>query len=148
MKFPITDAVSTNAKGKLRDMEIEDNFDEALTTLAKTFATGVVFMLDGTGPWEIHDKRAWPLRRRSDAGERYHLLSQSFKWPSGQGVSLIRPSIPDYDDELAHQIDWEAKAEVECPACGDFFDVEPDADYPCECGEGQLVSPLVLWGVL
>ena len=40
-------------------------------------------------------------------------------------------------------------AEVECPACGDYTRVEPDADYPCpECNEGQLVSPLVAEGLI
>lgn len=39
-------------------------------------------------------------------------------------------------------------ADVDCTAgCGESSRVEPDGDYPCECG-GRLVSPLVLEGVI
>jgi len=39
-------------------------------------------------------------------------------------------------------------ADVECEACGEGSRVEPDGDYPCECGEGRLVSPLILEGLI
>jgi predicted RNA-binding Zn-ribbon protein involved in translation (DUF1610 family) len=43
----------------------------------------------------------------------------------------------------------DGKVDVECPECGDYTTVEPDADYPCpECGEGRLVSPLVKEGLI
>jgi len=40
-------------------------------------------------------------------------------------------------------------ADVECSAsCGEGGRVEPDGDYPCECGEGRLTSPLILEGLI
>ena len=42
----------------------------------------------------------------------------------------------------------EGKADVECDACGHCDTIEPDGDYPCPCGEGRLVSPLILEGLI
>lgn len=60
----------------------------------------------------------------------------------------IRPETPPFDQELAEQINSDGMVTVECPACGDYYTIEPDADYPCPCEEGQLVSPLRLWGII
>ena len=56
---------------------------------------------------------------------------------------------------MAHSIEelerimFDGVAEVECEACGHGATVEPDGDYPCpECGEGRLVSPLILEGLI
>lgn len=39
--------------------------------------------------------------------------------------------------------------DVECPECGEFSRVEPDADYPCpECNEGRLQSSLIIEGLI
>ena len=46
------------------------------------------------------------------------------------------------------QIMEDGYADVECAACGEGGRVEPDGDYPCECGEGRLVSPLILEGLI
>lgn len=55
----------------------------------------------------------------------------------------------EYDIETLEQIMWEGRAEVECPECGYWATIEPDADYPCpECGEGRLVSPLIEAGLI
>jgi rubrerythrin len=54
-----------------------------------------------------------------------------------------------YDMDELEAIMNEGVAEVECPVCGYFATVEPDADYPCpECGEGRLVSPLIEEGLI
>jgi rubrerythrin len=54
-----------------------------------------------------------------------------------------------YDIAELEQIMWDGVAEVECPACGYFATIEPDADYPCpECEEGRLTSPLVAEGLI
>ena len=54
-----------------------------------------------------------------------------------------------YTNEELEQIISEGVAEVECPKCGYWATIEPDADYPCpECGEGRLVSPLILAGLI
>ena len=54
-----------------------------------------------------------------------------------------------YTNEELEQIISEGVAEVECPKCGCWATIEPDADYPCpECGEGRLVSPLILAGLI
>ena len=37
---------------------------------------------------------------------------------------------------------------VECEACGHDAQIEPDGDYPCPCGKGRLVSPLILAGLI
>lgn len=46
------------------------------------------------------------------------------------------------------QIMRDGYAHVECEACGFETEVEPDGDYPCPCGEGRLVSPLILEGLI
>lgn len=61
---------------------------------------------------------------------------------------MIRPKTPKFNVDRAERIMDEGMVTVRCPACGDSHTVEPDADYPCPCGEGQLVSPLRLWGVI
>jgi len=53
-----------------------------------------------------------------------------------------------YDIEELERIMADGMAEVECPACGECATVEPDGDYPCECGEGRLTSPLILEGLI
>jgi predicted RNA-binding Zn-ribbon protein involved in translation (DUF1610 family) len=54
-----------------------------------------------------------------------------------------------YDIAELEQIMADGYAEVECPECGEYARIEPDADYPCpECGEGQLVSPLIEEGLI
>ena len=51
--------------------------------------------------------------------------------------------------ELLEAIMWDGKVDVDCTAgCGESSTVEPDGDYPCECGEGRLVSPLILEGLI
>jgi hypothetical protein len=50
-------------------------------------------------------------------------------------------------EELERIMD-EGMAEVECEACGHYATIEPDGDYPCPCGEGRLVSPLILEGLI
>lgn len=43
----------------------------------------------------------------------------------------------------------EGSVDVSCTAkCGNTATVEPDARYQCECGEGELVSPLVRLGLI
>jgi hypothetical protein len=54
-----------------------------------------------------------------------------------------------YDIEELEQIMSEGVAHVECAECGYSDTIEPDGDYPCpECGEGRLVSPLILAGLI
>jgi len=50
--------------------------------------------------------------------------------------------------EQLQRIMWDGFADVECPACGEGGRVEPDGDYPCDCGEGRLTSPLILEGLI
>ena len=51
--------------------------------------------------------------------------------------------------EDLEQIMSEGLAEVECSAeCGEYATVEPDGDYPCPCGQGRLMSPLVFYGYI
>lgn len=55
----------------------------------------------------------------------------------------------DYSEDDLWQIMFDGVAEVECPECGYFATIEPDADYPCpECGEGRLTSPLRALGMI
>jgi hypothetical protein len=54
----------------------------------------------------------------------------------------------DYSIEELEQIMSDGAADVECPACGEGGRVEPDGDYPCECGEGRLTSPLIAMGLI
>lgn len=53
-----------------------------------------------------------------------------------------------YDLDELEAIMSEGMVDVECPACGNSATVEPDGDYPCECGEGRLTSPLILLGLI
>ena len=54
-----------------------------------------------------------------------------------------------YSIEELERIMWDGKVDVDCTAgCGESGTVEPDGDYPCECGEGRLVSPLILEGLI
>lgn len=59
--FTISDAVSTHAwNAKIRPFDIEaENFDAALKKAGKTLATGVIFQLDGRGPYKVMGGRAW-----------------------------------------------------------------------------------------
>ena len=52
--------------------------------------------------------------------------------------------------ERCEQVMRDGMADVECTdGCGYWSTVEPDADYAChECGEGRLVSPLILHGLI
>jgi len=51
--------------------------------------------------------------------------------------------------EELERIMMDGFADVDCTAgCGGTATVEPDGDYPCECGEGRLVSPLILEGLI
>jgi len=50
--------------------------------------------------------------------------------------------------EELERIMSEGAADVECPACGECARIEPDGDYPCECGEGRLTSPMILMGLI
>jgi hypothetical protein len=53
-----------------------------------------------------------------------------------------------YAIEELEQIMWDGFADVDCTSeCGESARVEPDGDYPCECG-GRLVSPLILEGLI
>lgn len=55
----------------------------------------------------------------------------------------------DWTIEELEQIMHDGMADVECEVCGHCATVEPDGDYPCpECGEGRLVSPLILEGLI
>lgn len=54
-----------------------------------------------------------------------------------------------YDIAELERIMWDGVAEVECPECGHWATIEPDADYPCpECETGRLISPLVAEGLI
>lgn len=54
-----------------------------------------------------------------------------------------------YDIDELEAIMMDGVAEVECSKCGHGATIEPDGDYPCpECGEGRLVSPLILEGLI
>jgi hypothetical protein len=53
-----------------------------------------------------------------------------------------------HDIEELERIMMDGFADVECSACGEGGRVEPDGDYPCECGEGRLTSPLILEGLI
>lgn len=54
-----------------------------------------------------------------------------------------------YAIEELEQIMWDGFADVDCTSeCGESARVEPDGQYPCPCGEGELVSPLVLEGLI
>ena len=51
--------------------------------------------------------------------------------------------------EELEEIMFNGFADVECTAgCGEAGRVEPDADYKCGCGDGRLVSPLILEGLI
>jgi len=54
-----------------------------------------------------------------------------------------------YSIEELERIMDEGMVDVECEVCGESDTIEPDGDYPCtECGEGRLVSPLILEGLI
>lgn len=53
-----------------------------------------------------------------------------------------------YSIEELEQIMNDGVAEVKCGSCGEGATVEPDGDYPCECGEGRLTSPLITMGII
>lgn len=61
---------------------------------------------------------------------------------------MIRPKTPKFNQAKAEKIDRDAQVSVKCPACGEYETVEPDAEYPCQCDEGMLISPLRLWGII
>jgi len=52
------------------------------------------------------------------------------------------------DIEELMRIDSQGFADVECDACGEGHRVEPDGDYPCDCGEGRWTSPMILLGMI
>lgn len=56
----------------------------------------------------------------------------------------------DFDIEELEAIMRDGMVDVECTAgCGHWATIEPDGDYVCaECGEGRLVSPLILAGLI
>lgn len=54
-----------------------------------------------------------------------------------------------YSIEELERIMWDGMVTVDCEVCGYAATIEPDADDPCpECGEGRLVSPLVIEGLI
>lgn len=64
-------------------------------------------------------------------------------------VNRARRLNMDWTIEELEQIMHDGMADVECEVCGHCATVEPDGDYPCpECGEGRLVSPLILEGLI
>lgn len=55
----------------------------------------------------------------------------------------------EYTIEDLEEIMCNGVAEVACDKCGHEATIEPDGDYPCpECGEGRLVSPLIVEGLI
>jgi len=63
--------------------------------------------------------------------------------------AMVRPKVPPFSLAKAKRIDRDGQVMVDCPACGESFTVEPDAEYPCpSCRQGMLVSPLRLWGMI
>lgn len=51
--------------------------------------------------------------------------------------------------EELQAIDRDGVASCECPDCGAFTDLEPDAKGTCpECGTGQIISPLLALGFI
>jgi len=61
-------------------------------------------------------------------------------------VDFISPEVM---QEMEDIIFDRCHASATCEKCGYTQNVEPDADYPCtECGEGRLIFPLRIYGLI
>lgn len=54
----------------------------------------------------------------------------------------------DYSYDEVEGMVFDSICEAECPGCGAYYTVEPDASFAChECGE-QVTSPLIDFGLI
>ena len=55
---------------------------------------------------------------------------------------------PEYSQDEILEWGLESVFEIECPNCGEFYRIEPDAKFKCHNCKENIMSPLVYLGLI